>query len=196
MTIETVATKPFSDQKPGTSGLRKSVPVFQQPHYLENFIQAIFNTLDGIEGQTLVVGGDGRYYNRQAIQTILKIAAANGIGRILVGTDGIVSTPAISGLIRENNAFGGIVLSASHNPGGGGNLVKRLAFKRPTPCTKTKPRTAKRGITVTAKHKAERTVIIVPNSDRGLLGFFLRLLPKFALSISVISYQLSVNSNQ
>lgn len=118
MTIETVATKPFSDQKPGTSGLRKSVPVFQQPHYLENFIQAIFNTLDGIEGQTLVVGGDGRYYNRQAIQTILKIAAANGIGRILVGTDGIVSTPAISGLIRENNAFGGIVLSASHNPGG------------------------------------------------------------------------------
>jgi hypothetical protein len=73
------------------------------------------------------------------------------------------------------------------NPGGGGNLVKRLAFKRPTPCTKTKPRTAKRGITVTAKHKAERTVIIVPNSDRGLLGFFLRLLPKFALSISVIS---------
>ncbi|MEG3436063.1 alpha-D-glucose phosphate-specific phosphoglucomutase [Pannus brasiliensis CCIBt3594] len=118
MTIETIATKPFSDQKPGTSGLRKSVPVFQQPHYLENFIQSIFDTLEGIEGQTLVVGGDGRYYNRPAIQIILKMAAANGIGRIIVGTGGIVSTPSASALIRENNAFGGIILSASHNPGG------------------------------------------------------------------------------
>jgi phosphoglucomutase len=118
MTIETIATKPFSDQKPGTSGLRKSVPVFQQPHYLENFIQSIFDTLDGIAGQTLVLGGDGRYYNREAIQIILKMAAANGIGRILVGTGGIVSTPSASALIRENKAFGGIILSASHNPGG------------------------------------------------------------------------------
>jgi phosphoglucomutase len=118
MTIETIATKPFSDQKPGTSGLRKSVPVFRQPHYLENFIQSIFDTLEGIAGQTLVVGGDGRYYNREAIQIILKMAAANGIGRVLVGTGGIVSTPSASALIRENKAFGGIILSASHNPGG------------------------------------------------------------------------------
>jgi phosphoglucomutase len=78
----TVSTQPFSDQEPGTSGLRKSVPVFQQPHYLENFIQSIFNSLDGYQGQTLVLGGDGRYYNREAIQIILKMAAANGVGRI------------------------------------------------------------------------------------------------------------------
>jgi phosphoglucomutase len=118
MTIHTIATKPFTDQKPGTSGLRKSVPVFQQPHYLENFVQSIFDSLEGYEGQTLVVGGDGRYYNRQAIQTILKMAAANGFGKILVGKGGILSTPAASCVIRENKAFGGIVLSASHNPGG------------------------------------------------------------------------------
>ncbi|MDJ0730990.1 MAG: alpha-D-glucose phosphate-specific phosphoglucomutase [Crocosphaera sp.] len=118
MTIRTVTTTPFDDQKPGTSGLRKAVPTFQKPNYLENFIQSIFDSLDGCEGQTLVVGGDGRYYNRQAIQIILKMAAANNIGRILVGCNGIFSTPAASAVIRKNNAFGGIVLSASHNPGG------------------------------------------------------------------------------
>ncbi|MGB5593719.1 MAG: alpha-D-glucose phosphate-specific phosphoglucomutase [Crocosphaera sp.] len=118
MTIRTVTTTPFDDQKPGTSGLRKAVPVFQKPHYLENFIQSIFDSLDGCEGATFVVGGDGRYYNRQAIQIILKMAAANNIGRILVGCGGIFSTPAASTVIRENKAFGGIILSASHNPGG------------------------------------------------------------------------------
>ncbi len=118
MNIRTVSTQPFNDQKPGTSGLRKSVPVFQQPHYLENFVQAIFDTQPGYEGGTLVVGGDGRYYNRQAIQIILKMAAANGVGRVLVGCGGIVSTPAASCIIRKNQAFGGIILSASHNPGG------------------------------------------------------------------------------
>ncbi len=118
MNIRTVSTKPFADQKPGTSGLRKAVSVFQKPHYLENFIQSIFNSLEGVQGQTLVLGGDGRYYNRQAIQTILKMAAANGIGRILVGCEGILSTPAASCVIRGNKAFGGIILSASHNPGG------------------------------------------------------------------------------
>ena len=118
MNIKTVTTTPFSDQKPGTSGLRKSVTVFQQPHYLENFVQSIFDSLEGVQGQTLVLGGDGRFYNRQAIQIILKMAAANGIGRILVGKGGIMSTPAASAIIRQYKAFGGIVLSASHNPGG------------------------------------------------------------------------------
>ncbi len=113
-----VATTPYLDQRPGTSGLRKKVPVFQQKHYVENFVQSIFDSLEGFEGQTLVVGGDGRYYNREAIQTILKIAAANGFGRAVVGRGGILSTPAVSALIRKLKAFGGVVLSASHNPGG------------------------------------------------------------------------------
>ncbi len=118
MNIRTVSTTPFSDQKPGTSGLRKSVPVFQQPHYLENFVQSIFDSLEAYKGQTIVLGGDGRYYNREAIQVILKIAAANGVGRVLVGQGGILSTPAASCIIRQYKAFGGIILSASHNPGG------------------------------------------------------------------------------
>src|SRR5271165_3021299 len=116
--IRTVATKPFPDQRPGTSGLRKQVPVFQQPGYLENFIQSIFDSLEGFEGKTLVLGGDGRFYNREAIQIVVKIAAANGFGRIVVGQGGILSTPAVSALIRARHTFGGIILSASHNPGG------------------------------------------------------------------------------
>ena len=118
MTVQTVSTQPYSDQKPGTSGLRKKVPTFQQPHYLENFTQSIFDSLSGIQNQTLVLGGDGRYYNREAIQIILKMAAANGFGRVLVGQGGILSTPAASCVIRKHDAFGGIILSASHNPGG------------------------------------------------------------------------------
>src|SRR5271169_4424751 len=116
--IRTVATKPFPDQRPGTSGLRKQVPVFQQPGYLENFIQSIFDSLEGFQGQTLVLGGDGRFFNREAIQFVVKIAAANGFGRIVVGQGGILSTPAVSALIRARHTFGGIILSASHNPGG------------------------------------------------------------------------------
>ncbi|MDV3348544.1 alpha-D-glucose phosphate-specific phosphoglucomutase [Leptothoe sp. LEGE 181152] len=118
MTIQTVSTTPFSDQKPGTSGLRKQVAVFQKPNYLENFVQSIFDSLEGYQGQTLVVGGDGRFYNRQAIQIILKMAAASGFGKALVGQGGIFSTPAVSCIIRKYGAFGGIILSASHNPGG------------------------------------------------------------------------------
>ena len=114
----TIATTPFSDQKPGTSGLRKRVPVFQQPHYLENFVQSIFDSISPPPGATLVVGGDGRYFNREAIQIIIKMAAANGLGRILVGTGGILSTPAASCVIRKYATYGGIILSASHNPGG------------------------------------------------------------------------------
>ncbi|PWB54050.1 MAG: alpha-D-glucose phosphate-specific phosphoglucomutase [Nitrosomonadales bacterium] len=118
MNIRTVATAPFNDQKPGTSGLRKKVSVFQSPNYLENFVQAIFDTIAAPAGSTLVVGGDGRYYNREAIQIILRIAAANGFGKVLVGQGGILSTPAASCVIRKYRTFGGIILSASHNPGG------------------------------------------------------------------------------
>ena len=118
MKIISVATTPFSGQKPGTSGLRKKVKVFRQPGYLENFVQAIFDNLDGQQGKTLVLGGDGRYFNDVAIQTILRMAAAAGFGRVLVGCNGILSTPAASAVIRKQGAFGGIILSASHNPGG------------------------------------------------------------------------------
>ena len=118
MGIKHVPTTPFKDQRPGTSGLRKKVAVFRQPHYLENFVQAVFDALEGYQGQTLVVGGDGRHYNRTAVQIILKMAAANGFGRVLVGQGGLLSTPAVSCLIRKHRAFGGLVLSASHNPGG------------------------------------------------------------------------------
>lgn len=118
MQIQTIQTTPFAGQQPGTSGLRKSVQTFQQPHYLENFVQSIFNTIQSYQGSTLVVGGDGRYYNQTAIQTILKMAAANGFGKVLVGRKGILSTPAASVVIRKYKAVGGIILSASHNPGG------------------------------------------------------------------------------
>src|SRR6476469_5116436 len=116
--IKTIPTKPFSDQKPGTSGLRKKVPVFQQKNYAENFIQSIFDALEGFKGKTLVIGGDGRYYNREVIQKAIKMAAANGFGKVIVGKGGILSTPAASHIIRKYKAFGGIILSASHNPGG------------------------------------------------------------------------------
>lgn len=118
MHINTISTQPFNDQKPGTSGLRKKVSVFQQPHYLENFVQSVFDTLTVPADATLLVGGDGRYHNRQAIQTIIKMAAANGFVRVMVGQGGILSTPAASHVIRKYQTFGGMVLSASHNQGG------------------------------------------------------------------------------
>ena len=116
--IISVKTTPYSDQKPGTSGLRKKVPVFQQKSYAENFIQSVFDSLDGFKGKTLVIGGDGRYYNREVIQVAIRMAAANGFGKVLVGKGGILSTPAASNIIRKYQAFGGLILSASHNPGG------------------------------------------------------------------------------
>jgi phosphoglucomutase len=118
MDLERIATTPFDDQQPGTSGLRKKVQVFEQPRYLENFVQAIFDTISPKAGAEFVLGGDGRYHNRAAIGTILKMAAANGYGRVIVGKGGILSTPAASHLIRLHKASGGIILSASHNPGG------------------------------------------------------------------------------
>jgi len=119
--LRTVQTKPFDDQRPGTSGLRKKTRVFQQPHYLENFVQSIFESLRekiDFSNEILAVGGDGRFYNRVAIQKIIRIAAANGYRQILVGREGFLSTPAMSALIRRRNASGGILLTASHNPGG------------------------------------------------------------------------------
>ncbi|MGB4810895.1 MAG: alpha-D-glucose phosphate-specific phosphoglucomutase [Methylophilaceae bacterium] len=118
MQIQTISTQPFNDQKPGTSGLRKKVKIFQQAHYLENFVQSIFDTLTVPAGAVLALGGDGRYYNRQAIQTIIQMAAANGFAKVMVGQAGILSTPAASHVIRKYHTFGGIVLSASHNQGG------------------------------------------------------------------------------
>lgn len=118
MSILFINTKAYAGQRPGTSGLRKKVSVFQQAHYLENFVQAIFSSLESSQEKTLVLGGDGRFHNRTAIQTILKMATAHGFGKVLVGQGGILSTPAVSCVIRKHAAFGGIVLSASHNPGG------------------------------------------------------------------------------
>ncbi len=116
--IITVPTTPFAGQKPGTSGLRKKVKVFAQPGYAENFIQSVFDVVERGTGATLVIGGDGRYHNRTVIQTAIRMAAANGYARVLVGRGGILSTPAASHVIRKYRASGGLVLSASHNPGG------------------------------------------------------------------------------
>ena len=118
MTVKTIATKPFDGQKPGTSGLRAKTTVFMQPNYLENFVQSVFDTVGPLTGRTLTLGGDGRFFNSQAIQTILKMAAANGAARVVVGRDGLLSTPAASAVIRHRKTDGGLILSASHNPGG------------------------------------------------------------------------------
>ena len=118
MRVQTVQTSPIEGQKPGTSGLRKKTRIFRQPGYLENFVQSVFDATGGAEGKTLVLGGDGRFFAREAAQTILRMAAANGATRVVVGQDGLLSTPAASNLIRTRRADGGLILSASHNPGG------------------------------------------------------------------------------
>src|SRR6267154_5530639 len=123
MDITSVPIKPFPDQRPGTSGLRKKVSVFRQPGYVEAFVQSVFDALpeavgEGVAGKTLVLGGDGRFFNDEVAQTIIRMAAANGLGRLIVGQGALLSTPATSVLIRGRGAFGGIILSASHNPGG------------------------------------------------------------------------------
>src|SRR5437764_4250560 len=121
--ILNVPITPFPDQRRGTSGLRKKVSVFRQPGYVEAFVQSIFNALpeavgEAVASQTLVLGGDGRFFAEEAAQIIIRMAVANGVGRLLVGRGGLLSTPAASALIRQHQAFGGIILSASHNPGG------------------------------------------------------------------------------
>lgn len=118
--IKEIPTKPFDGQKPGTSGLRKRVKVFQQEHYTENFVQAILDSIPGpgAQGATLVIGGDGRFFSVPTVQTILRIAAASGVAKLYIGQDSILSTPAASNIIRKYKATGGILLTASHNPGG------------------------------------------------------------------------------
>ncbi len=143
MILRHVSTTPFFDQRPGTSGLRKKTRVFMQPRYLENFIQAVFDALrdeSDFSGKSIVIGGDGRYYNRVAIQTIIRMAAANGFSKILVGRNGILSTPAVSAIIRAQGAFGGFILSASHNPGGADGdfgIKYNIANGGPAPSTLT-----------------------------------------------------------
>lgn len=116
--VRTINTMPFEGQKPGTSGLRKPVSVFQQPHYLENFVQSIFDSIGRCEDASIALGGDGRFYNERAIQVVVRLAVANGIKRLVIGRHGILSTPAASHIIRKQQLRGGIILSASHNPGG------------------------------------------------------------------------------
>ena len=118
MDIFAVPTKPYSDQKFGTSGLRKKTSVFVQENYLENAVQSVFDCLDGFEGKTLIIGGDGRFYNDIAIQKIIKMAVANQFGHIIIGQNGLLSTPAVSHLIQKRKAYGALILTASHNPAG------------------------------------------------------------------------------
>lgn len=165
--IQSIATTPFEDQRPGTSGLRKKVSEFQRPRYVENFVQSIFDCLEGFQGEILVVGGDGRYFNREAIQKVLKIAAANGFGKILVGRGGILSTPAASNLIRRHGAFGGVVLSASHNPGGPhGDFGIKYNVSNGGPA----PEKATEAIFARTKTIAQYRIVDAPDVDLDRLG--------------------------
>ncbi len=167
MKFQTISTQPFSDQKPGTSGLRKRVKVFQHPHYLENFVQSIFDTLEIPANATLTLGGDGRYYNRVAIQTIIKIAAANGFAKVMVGQGGILSTPAASHVIRKYQTFGGIILSASHNPGGPDN---DFGIKYNTTNGGPAPEKITEAIFAKSKTIAQYRLADIPDMDIDTLG--------------------------
>ncbi|MEW8508572.1 MAG: alpha-D-glucose phosphate-specific phosphoglucomutase [Candidatus Thiodiazotropha sp.] len=163
----TIVTQPFDDQRPGTSGLRKKVKVFQTPHYLENFVQSIFDTQPDLHGGTLVLGGDGRYYNREAIQIILRMAAANGVKRLLVGRGGLLSTPAASAVIRKYKTDGGIILSASHNPGG---PDEDFGIKFNTPNGGPAPEAVTEAIYRRTKEIGEYRLLQAPPVDLDTLG--------------------------
>jgi phosphoglucomutase len=167
MLVSLVNTSPFSDQKPGTSGLRKKVKVFQQAHYLENFVQSIFNTLEIPKGAVLTLGGDGRYFNAQAIQIIIKMAAANGFAKVLVGQGGILSTPAASHLIRKYQTLGGIILSASHNPGG---PDEDFGIKYNTPNGGPAPEKITEAIFATSKTIQQYKLQDIPDIDLNAIG--------------------------
>ena len=167
MVLKRVPTTPFSDQKPGTSGLRKKVRHFRQPHYVETFVQAIVQSVAGREGATLVLGGDGRFFNRAVVQTALKIAAANGFGRVLVGRGGLLSTPAASCVIRRHGAIGGIILSASHNPGGpDGDFGIKFNTANGGPA----PESVTEAIFSATKTLTEYRIADVPDLDLDVLG--------------------------
>ncbi|MDS4020123.1 MAG: alpha-D-glucose phosphate-specific phosphoglucomutase [Candidatus Competibacter sp.] len=167
MSVEIVTTQPFKDQKPGTSGLRKKVRVFEQPRYLENFVQSTFDTQIERADAPLVVGGDGRYYNRQAIQIILRIAAANGCVRVLLGRGGIFSTPAVSHMIRKHDARGGIILSASHNPGG---PDEDFGIKFNTPNGGPAPEKVTEAIYAATLHISRYRILNTPDIDLDKIG--------------------------
>ncbi|MFO1420073.1 MAG: alpha-D-glucose phosphate-specific phosphoglucomutase [Candidatus Competibacteraceae bacterium] len=167
MSVEIVTTQPFKDQKPGTSGLRKKVRVFEQPRYLENFVQSTFDTQIERADAPLVVGGDGRYYNRQAIQIILRIAAANGCVRVLLGRGGIFSTPAVSHMIRKHDARGGIILSASHNPGG---PDEDFGIKFNTPNGGPAPEKVTEAIYAATLHIGRYRILNTPDIDLDKIG--------------------------
>lgn len=134
--IKTIATTPYTDQKMGTAGIRKKSKIVSQPNYIENFIQSLFDAIGGVKGQTFVLGGDGRYYNDIAIQKIIKLAAANGMKKLIIGQNGMISTPASSKVLLKNHADGGLVLSASHNPGGeNGDFGIKYATKSGGQCS-------------------------------------------------------------
>lgn len=167
--IKTIQTTPYTDQKMGTAGLRKKSKVVMQPNYIENFIQAIFNTIGNVKDRTFVLGGDGRFYNDIAIQQLIKIAAANGIGKLIVGQNGFLSTPASSNLILKNKTDGGFVLSASHNPGGSnGDFGLKYATSTGGQC----PSAVSDKIYENSKKIHEYKIMDTPDIDLSRLGTF------------------------
>ncbi|MCK5296053.1 MAG: alpha-D-glucose phosphate-specific phosphoglucomutase [Alphaproteobacteria bacterium] len=167
MAIKIIKTTPFKGQKPGTSGLRKKVVEFEKPHYLANFVQSVFDSLEKYKGKTLVVGGDGRYLNREAVQIILKMAAANGFGKVLVGQGGLLSTPAVSCIIRKYKAFGGLILSASHNPAG---PKEDFGIKYNTSNGGPAPESVTEAIYARTKKISEYKIVDEPDVDIDTLG--------------------------
>jgi phosphoglucomutase len=167
MVTTRIPTTPFSDQRPGTSGLRKKVTVFQQARYVENFIQSIFDTVENKDGSTLVIGGDGRFFNESVVQTAIKMAAANGFSRVLVGQKGLLSTPAASCVIRKHKAIGGLVLSASHNPGGpDGDFGIKFNMSHGGPA----PESFTEAVFKRASAITEYKIVDVPDIDIGRIG--------------------------
>ncbi|WP_323006826.1 alpha-D-glucose phosphate-specific phosphoglucomutase [Pseudorhodobacter sp.] len=165
--IETIQTTPFEGQKPGTSGLRKKTRVFMQPHYLECFVQALFDAIGGAAGKVFVIGGDGRFYNDTAVQIILRMAAAQGAKSAIVGQSGLLSTPAASHLIRLNKTDGGIILSASHNPGG---IDEDFGIKFNTPNGGPAPETVTEAMFAATKTISHYKTLKTPDIDLGTIG--------------------------